>query len=56
MGTVEVYSVDSGEKRAEEPRRDGDRLTITVPKHGKATVILLRPKGWKPSLSEKETR
>jgi len=56
MGTVEVYSVDSGEKRAEEPLRDGDRLTITVPKHGKATVILLRPKGWKPSLSEKETR
>jgi len=44
IGSVEVYSVDRGEKIVEDPQRSGDRLTITVPKHGKATVILLRPK------------
>ena len=43
--SVEVYSVDGGEKWTQPPQRDGDKLTITVPRHGKATVILLRPKG-----------
>ena len=42
--SVEVYSVDRGEKTVLEPHRDGDRLSITVPKHGKATVIVLRMK------------
>ena len=45
IGSVEVYSVDDGAKSIQEPHRDGDKLTITVPRHGKATVILLRPKG-----------
>jgi hypothetical protein len=47
VGSIEIYSVDRGEKSTEEPSRDGDKLTITVPRHGKATVILLRPTGWK---------
>lgn len=45
IGSVEVYSDDGGTKSIEEPHRDGDKLTITVPRHGKATVILLRLKG-----------
>jgi hypothetical protein len=47
VASVEVDGVDGGEKTTVEPEREGDRLTITVPRHGKATVILLRPKGWK---------
>lgn len=43
MKTAEVHAVDLGEQTAVEPRREGDTLRITVPKHGKATVILLRP-------------
>jgi hypothetical protein len=43
MKTAEVYSVDLGEETSVQPRREGDTLHITVPKHGKATVILLRP-------------
>jgi len=43
--SVEVDSVDLGEKAAVTPQRNGHQLTITVPKHGKATVILLHMKG-----------
>ncbi len=39
--SVEVDSVDLGEKTSVTPQRVGNQLTITVPKHGKATVILL---------------
>lgn len=39
--SVEVDSVDLGEKTSVTPHRDGNQLTIPVPKHGKATVILL---------------
>ncbi len=39
--SVEMDSVDMGEKISEAPQRSGDALTINVPKHGKATVILL---------------
>ncbi len=42
--SAEVDSVDLGEKTAVTPQRDGNQLTITVPKHGKATVILLHMK------------
>jgi hypothetical protein len=42
--SVEVDSVDLGEKASVTPQRDGNQLTITVPKHGKATVILLHMK------------
>jgi hypothetical protein len=42
--SVEVDSVDLGEKTTVTPQRDGNQLTITVPKHGKATVILLHMK------------
>lgn len=45
MAWVEVDSVDGGEKTVVQPERDGDKLTILVPRHGKATLILLRPKG-----------
>jgi hypothetical protein len=44
IGAVEAYSVDSGEKAVLVPERAGERLTLMVPKHGKATVILLHPK------------
>jgi hypothetical protein len=44
MNSAEVYAVDRGEKAVVTPHHDGDRLTITVPRHGKATVILLHPK------------
>jgi len=40
--TVEVNSVDLGETTNVTPRREGDTRRITIPKHGKATVILLR--------------
>jgi hypothetical protein len=42
--SVEVDSVDLGEKTSLAPQRQGDQLAITVPKHGKATVILLHMK------------
>ena len=42
--SVEVDSVDLGEKTSVTPQRNGNQLTITVPKHGKATVILLHMK------------
>ena len=42
MKTAEVNAVDLGEKSEVVPHREGDTLRITVPKHGKATVILLR--------------
>ncbi len=42
--SVEVDSVDLGEKASVTPQRNGNQLTITVPKHGKATVILLHMK------------
>jgi hypothetical protein len=43
MKRVEVHAIDLGQTSAVEPRRDGDALRITVPRHGKATVILLSP-------------
>lgn len=42
--SIEVDSVDLGTKTSLAPNRNGDQLTITVPKHGKATVILLHMK------------
>lgn len=42
--SAEVDSVDLGEHISIEPQRNGDTLTIVVPKHGKATVILLHMK------------
>jgi hypothetical protein len=42
--SVEVDSVDLGEKASVAPQRNGNQLTIPVPKHGKATVILLHTK------------
>ena len=42
--SLEVDSVDLGEKTSVTPQRNGNQLTITVPKHGKATVILLHMK------------
>lgn len=39
--SVEVDSIDLEEKTSVTPQRSGNQLTITVPKHGKATVILL---------------
>jgi hypothetical protein len=42
---AEASALDLGETARLEPRRDGDQLTLTVPKHGRSTVILLsRPK------------
>ena len=43
MKTARVTAVDLDESTNIEPRREGDTLRITVPKHGKATVILLSP-------------
>jgi len=43
--SVEVDSVDLGGKTTVTPQRDGNQLTVTVPKHGRATVILLHMKG-----------
>ena len=42
--SVEVDSIDLGEKTSLTPQRNGNQLTITVPRHGKATVILLHMK------------
>ena len=44
VDSVEIDSIDRGEKVVQEPHREGGRLLITVPEHGKATVILLRMK------------
>jgi hypothetical protein len=41
--TAEIHSVDLGERTEIQPRQEGNTLRITVPKHGKATVILLHP-------------
>jgi hypothetical protein len=41
---VEIDSVDLDQKTAVTPQRNGNQLTITVPKHGKATIILLHMK------------
>ena len=38
---VQVSSVDLDESSKVEPQRSGDTLKITVPKHAKATVVLL---------------
>ena len=56
IASVEVYAVDRGEKTVLAPTHDGDRLRIIVPKHGKATVILLRPKGWHADLNPSAPR
>ena len=42
--SVEVDSVDLGEKTTITPQRNGNQLTLTIPKHEKATVILLHMK------------
>lgn len=44
MKHVYVVSVDRRQTWNVDPQRSGDRLDITVPRHGKATVILLSPK------------
>ncbi len=44
--SVEVDSIDLEAKTTVTPQRDGNQLTITVPKHGKATVILLHMKSY----------
>jgi hypothetical protein len=41
MNNVQISSVDLGESSKVEPQRNGNTLKITVPKHAKATVILL---------------
>jgi hypothetical protein len=41
FGSVEVDAIDLGGKTEVVPQRSGNQLTIMVPKHGKATVILL---------------
>jgi hypothetical protein len=38
---VQAASLDLGETARLEPRRDGDTLTLTLPRHGRTTVILL---------------
>jgi hypothetical protein len=37
-------ALDSNETGKLIPQRNGDTLTITVPKHGRSTVILLSPR------------
>jgi hypothetical protein len=44
MQYVYAASLDLAETRRLEPERSGDTLRITVPRHGKATVILLSPR------------
>jgi hypothetical protein len=39
---AEVISVDGGQRVSEAVTVDGDHITIKVPRHGKATVILLK--------------
>jgi hypothetical protein len=41
LGQVYASSLDLGETAKLEPQRKGDTLTLTVPKHGRSTVILL---------------
>jgi hypothetical protein len=41
LGQVYASSLDLGETAKLEPQRNGDTLTLTVPKHGRSTVILL---------------
>jgi hypothetical protein len=43
MKKVRVTAIDLGETHDLEAKHSGDTLKITVPKHGKATVILLSP-------------
>ncbi|MFN7995997.1 MAG: hypothetical protein U0Q18_20470 [Bryobacteraceae bacterium] len=45
MRSAEVHAIDLGEQARVEPRREGDTLRITLPRHGKASVIFLRPAG-----------
>lgn len=44
MQYVYAASLDLAETRRIEPERSGDTLKIAVPRHGKATVILLSPR------------
>jgi hypothetical protein len=41
LRNVQVSAVDLGETTKVEPKRTGDTLKISVPRHGKATVVLL---------------
>jgi len=41
LAHVSVTSIDLNETVRVEPRRDGDTIRVSAPKHGKATVILL---------------
>ena len=41
MKHAEIAAIDLHETSEAEPRRDGDTLTFKLPRHGKATVILL---------------
>ena len=41
---VYITSLDLGETWKVKPRIDGEKITITVPRHGKGTAILLSPK------------
>ena len=44
MKHVYAVSVDGRQNWKVKPKRSGDQLDITVPRHGKATVILLSPR------------
>ncbi len=41
--TAEVHAIDLGETITLHPKHEGDTLHLTIPRHGKATVILLAP-------------
>lgn len=45
MSHVQASAIDLGETWSLNAKRTGDTLTITVPKHGKATVIVLSKAG-----------
>ena len=44
LQTARISGIDLGETSTAETRRDGDTLHITVPRHGKATVVVLSKK------------
>lgn len=54
LHSAEVISVDGEQRTLVTPTQDGNQLTITIPSHGKATVILLHPD--KPANSQSAAR
>jgi hypothetical protein len=43
MKNIRATAIDLQQSWALQPTRDGDKLKLVVPQHGKATVILLAP-------------